>query len=273
MGAVLTGAKQILMDVFDADGPSTWPSEGGPPCSTASRPTGSTCSTAQARRRAGSPCASAPCPPAMESTAPIADRAQDVFGPTVSGWGMSETWAFVSCDPAVLDRASSAARLRVPHDRLRVPGDRPRDRSRAAARRARRAARARLHRDGRLLGQARGHRRRHRRRGLDAHRGHGASSAPTATSCSWAATRTCSRSAARTCRRPRSRRYLREHGGGARRGGGRLPRPAPGRGAGGVRDPRAGPPPAGRRRCSGVCGAASPASRSPSTSSSSTPTR
>ena len=31
---------------------------------------------------------------------PIADQVQDVFGPTVSGWGMSETWAFVSCDPA-----------------------------------------------------------------------------------------------------------------------------------------------------------------------------
>ncbi|MEA3218477.1 MAG: fatty-acyl-CoA synthase [Acidimicrobiia bacterium] len=32
----------------------------------------------------------------MESSTPIAYRTQEVFCPTVSGWGMSETWAFVS---------------------------------------------------------------------------------------------------------------------------------------------------------------------------------
>ena len=36
-------------------------------------------------------------PAGMESSTPIADRVQEVFCPTVSGWGMSETWAFVSC--------------------------------------------------------------------------------------------------------------------------------------------------------------------------------
>ncbi len=33
----------------------------------------------------------------MESSTPIARQAQDVFCPTISGWGMSESWAFVSC--------------------------------------------------------------------------------------------------------------------------------------------------------------------------------
>ncbi len=33
----------------------------------------------------------------MESSTPVARRAQEVFCPTVSGWGMSESWAFVSC--------------------------------------------------------------------------------------------------------------------------------------------------------------------------------
>ncbi len=33
----------------------------------------------------------------MESTTPIARRAQEVFCPTVSGFGMSETWPFLSC--------------------------------------------------------------------------------------------------------------------------------------------------------------------------------
>ena len=35
-------------------------------------------------------------PSGVESTIPIAERVQDVFCPTVSGFGMSETWAFVS---------------------------------------------------------------------------------------------------------------------------------------------------------------------------------
>ncbi|WP_420625270.1 class I adenylate-forming enzyme family protein [Candidatus Poriferisodalis sp.] len=33
----------------------------------------------------------------MESSTPVARRAQEVFCPTISGWGMSESWAFVSC--------------------------------------------------------------------------------------------------------------------------------------------------------------------------------
>jgi len=37
-------------------------------------------------------------PSGVESTFPIAEKVQDVFGPTVSGFGMSETWAYVSVD-------------------------------------------------------------------------------------------------------------------------------------------------------------------------------
>ena len=47
-------------------------------------------------------------PSGVESTVPIADKVQDVFGPTVSGWGMSETWAFVSCDNASSTREQCA---------------------------------------------------------------------------------------------------------------------------------------------------------------------
>jgi fatty-acyl-CoA synthase len=36
-------------------------------------------------------------PSGVESTIPIAERVQDVFCPTVSGFGMSEAWAFVTC--------------------------------------------------------------------------------------------------------------------------------------------------------------------------------
>ena len=35
-------------------------------------------------------------PSGVESTIPIAERVQDVFCPTITGFGMSETWAFVS---------------------------------------------------------------------------------------------------------------------------------------------------------------------------------
>ena len=36
-------------------------------------------------------------PAGMRSTVPIAERVQDVFCPTISGFGMSECWAFICC--------------------------------------------------------------------------------------------------------------------------------------------------------------------------------
>ena len=33
----------------------------------------------------------------MDSSTPVASRVQELFCPTVSGWGMSESWAFASC--------------------------------------------------------------------------------------------------------------------------------------------------------------------------------
>lgn len=36
-------------------------------------------------------------PAGMDSTTPVARRAQEVLCPTVSGWGMSESWPFVAC--------------------------------------------------------------------------------------------------------------------------------------------------------------------------------
>jgi fatty-acyl-CoA synthase len=37
-------------------------------------------------------------PAGQESTIPIAEKVQDVFCPTISGFGMSETWAYVACN-------------------------------------------------------------------------------------------------------------------------------------------------------------------------------
>ncbi|MFT5113605.1 MAG: fatty-acyl-CoA synthase [Parasphingorhabdus sp.] len=37
-------------------------------------------------------------PAGTESSAVLAKQVQEVFGPTVSGWGMTESWAFVACN-------------------------------------------------------------------------------------------------------------------------------------------------------------------------------
>lgn len=96
MMCVLTGACQVLMDVFDAE---------------------RALDLAQAERatvlhgfeahwlnllNAQAGCARdlqvriGTLPSGVESTVPIAERVQDVFCPTVSGFGMSEAWAFIA---------------------------------------------------------------------------------------------------------------------------------------------------------------------------------
>jgi len=99
LGAVLVGAKQILMDVFDADRALDLAEQEQATVLHGFEAHWLDLLNAQARRPRRLTLRLGTLPSGVLSTVPIADRVQDVFGPTVSGWGMSETWAFVSCDP------------------------------------------------------------------------------------------------------------------------------------------------------------------------------
>jgi fatty-acyl-CoA synthase len=111
MAATLVGAKQILMDVFDAERALDLAEQEGATVLHGFEAHWLDLLDAQARRPRRIAMRLGTLPSGVESTVPIADRVQDVFGPTVSGWGMSETWAFVSCDPRPR-RASSACTRR-----------------------------------------------------------------------------------------------------------------------------------------------------------------
>ena len=100
MSAVLVGAKQILMDVFDAERALDLAEREQATVLHGFEAHWLDLLDAQARRPRRLAMRLGTLPSGVESTVPIADRVQDVFGPTVSGWGMSETWAFVSCDTA-----------------------------------------------------------------------------------------------------------------------------------------------------------------------------
>ena len=98
MTCVLTGAKQVLMDVFDADRALDLAE-----CENVTMLHGMEAHwldllNAQARQPRQLKLRLATLPSGVESTVPIADKVQDVFCPTTSGYGMSETWAYVSCN-------------------------------------------------------------------------------------------------------------------------------------------------------------------------------
>jgi fatty-acyl-CoA synthase len=100
MGAVLVGAKQVLMEVFDAERALDLAERERATVLHGFEAHWLDLLTAQARQPRRLSLRLGTLPSGVLSTVPIADRVQDVFGPTVSGWGMSETWAFVSCDTA-----------------------------------------------------------------------------------------------------------------------------------------------------------------------------
>ena len=95
--SVLTGARQILTDVFDPDEVlDLAEAEGGTILHGFDTHWADLIRAQEARPRQlslrlGTLAAG------MESSTPVAYRSQEVFCPTVSGWGMSEVWAFVSC--------------------------------------------------------------------------------------------------------------------------------------------------------------------------------
>jgi len=100
MGAVLVGAKQILMEVFDAERALDLAEQERATVLHGFEAHWLDLLNAQARRPRRLALRLGTLPSGVLSTVPIADRVQDVFGPTVSGWGMSETWAFICCDTA-----------------------------------------------------------------------------------------------------------------------------------------------------------------------------
>jgi fatty-acyl-CoA synthase len=97
MTCVLTGARQVLMDVFDADRVLDLAEREGATVLHGFEAHWLDLLQAQTRKARRLAVRIGTLPSGVESTIPIAERVQDVFCPTVSGFGMSETWAFVSC--------------------------------------------------------------------------------------------------------------------------------------------------------------------------------
>ncbi len=95
---VLTGAKQILMDVFDAERALDLAERENATFLHGFEAHWLDLLNAQARRPRQLGIRLGTLPSGVESTVPIAERVQDVFCPTISGFGMSEIWAYVSCD-------------------------------------------------------------------------------------------------------------------------------------------------------------------------------
>jgi fatty-acyl-CoA synthase len=96
MIAVLTGATQILMDVFDADAALDLAER---ECATILHGFEAhylDLLVAQKRRPRKLHMRLGTLPSGVPSTIPIAQEVQAVFGPTVSGFGMTECWAFVT---------------------------------------------------------------------------------------------------------------------------------------------------------------------------------
>jgi len=95
--AVLTGAKQVLMDTFDADRALDLAVAENATVLHGFEAHWLDLLTAQERRARPLKLRLGTLPSGVDSTVPIAERVQNVFGPTVSGYGLSEGWAFITC--------------------------------------------------------------------------------------------------------------------------------------------------------------------------------
>lgn len=94
----LTGAKQVLMDVFDADQALDLAEREKATFLHGFEAHWADLLAAQARKPRRLCVRMGTLPAGQESTIPIAEKAQDVFCPTISGFGMSEVWAYVACN-------------------------------------------------------------------------------------------------------------------------------------------------------------------------------
>ena len=96
--AVLSGGCQVLFDIFDpAEVLAALEAEGGTVLHGFDSHWGDLLRAQEEQPRDVSSLRMGTLAAGMESSTPVARRAQEVFCPTVSGWGMSESWAFVSC--------------------------------------------------------------------------------------------------------------------------------------------------------------------------------
>ncbi len=96
MTCVLTGACQILMDIFDAESVLDLASKKKATILHGFEAHWLDLLNAQKKTQRKLQIRFGTLPSGVESTIPIAEEVQDVFCPTISGFGMSETWAFVS---------------------------------------------------------------------------------------------------------------------------------------------------------------------------------
>ena len=96
--AALTGGCQVLFDVFDAEEVlDAVERHGGTTLHGFDSHWSDLNAAQEGRPRDVSTLRLGTLAAGMESSTPIARRSQDLFCPTVSGFGMSETWPFVSC--------------------------------------------------------------------------------------------------------------------------------------------------------------------------------
>ena len=97
MIAVMTGAKQVLMDVFDAERALDLAVQEGVNVLHGFEAHWLDLLNAQARKPRVLSMRLGTLPSGVESTIPVAQKVQEVFGPTISGFGMTECWPFVTC--------------------------------------------------------------------------------------------------------------------------------------------------------------------------------
>jgi fatty-acyl-CoA synthase len=97
MMCIVTGARQVLMDVFDADQALDLIEQEKVTMAHGFEAHWRDLLTAQAeKQRDVSSLRLGTLPAGTEATIPTAEEAQDVFCPTISGFGMTEIWAYVA---------------------------------------------------------------------------------------------------------------------------------------------------------------------------------
>lgn len=97
MMSVLYGSRHVMMDQFDAERALDLAEAEGATVLHGFEAHWLDLLNAQARKARRLNVRIGTLPSGVESTIPIADKVQDVFCPTTSGFGMSEVWAYVAC--------------------------------------------------------------------------------------------------------------------------------------------------------------------------------
>ncbi len=96
MMSVLCGSRHVMMDMFDAEKALDLAAAEGATVLHGFEAHWLDLLTAQERHARQLKVRIGTLPSGVESTIPIAERVQDTFCPTISGFGMSESWAYVS---------------------------------------------------------------------------------------------------------------------------------------------------------------------------------